>query len=104
MTDVVGDVAASDVVDADRGAVGGIAASGVDVAASAVVGDVSASAVVADVASSDEVDVVAASASGTESGSDAGCHSEDSSTASAGCQSASLLQHHLHSHTGWNDV
>ena len=112
MTDV-GDVAAIDVVDADRGAVGGIAASGVDVAASAVVGDVLDSAVVADVAASDEVDVVAASnevdvvaasASGTESGSDAGCHSKDSSTASAGCQSASLLQHRLHSHTGWNDV
>ena len=34
MTDV-GDVAAIDVVDADRGTVGGIAASGVDVAASA---------------------------------------------------------------------
>ena len=75
-------------VDADRGAVGGIAAS----------------AVVGDVAASDEGDVVAASASGPESGSDAGCHSEDSSTASAGCQSASLLQHRLHSHTGWNDV
>ena len=84
-------------VDADRGAVGGIAAS-------AVVGDVAASAVVGDVAASDEGDVVAASASGPESGSDAGCHSEDSSTASAGCQSASLLQHRLHSHTGWNDV
>ena len=45
MTDVVGDVAASDVVDVDCGAVGGIAAS----------------AVVGDVAARDETDVVAAS-------------------------------------------
>ena len=44
MTDVVGDVAASDVVDVDRGAVGGIAASAV-----------------VDVAACDETDVVAAS-------------------------------------------
>ena len=43
MTDVVGDVAASDVVDVDSGAVGGIAAS----------------AVVGGVAASDETDVVA---------------------------------------------
>ena len=45
MTDVVGDVAASDVVDVDRGAVGGIAAS----------------TVVGNVAASDEADVVAVS-------------------------------------------
>ena len=44
MTDVVGDVAASGVVDVDHGAVGGIAAS-----------------TVVDVAASDETDVVAAS-------------------------------------------
>ena len=43
MTDVIGDVAASDVVDVDSGAVGGIAAS----------------AVVGGVAASDETDVVA---------------------------------------------
>ena len=63
---------------------------------------VTANAVGGDVAASDVLDVVAASAS-SESGSDAGCHSEGFFAASSALQPVSLLQRHLHSHTSRNE-